>query len=276
LQYKNKKNLYKIVFITILLGFIISLVGCNWLSLGLLNIFDPQQNLQIKNVIIGENGIANITVFSLNEVASNITEFQFEYYYENTKLSNYSRTVNIGSYYVAPSSSPGTPGADTTFNLTLYSADILKYVRDYYAYGAITCELYIIGEDLAGHKIDKKIPGKLPALGIDNTPPTAIINVIPETGDCPLEVIFDGSGSNDGNGIGIAKYDWYVPQDFEFTLLSDSILTGNFPCNLITDSEEVVTVVLTVTDYNGNEDTNAGTVTITNPDASSDDGDGCP
>lgn len=267
MQYKNKKNLYKIIFITILLGFIISLAGCNWLSLGLLNVFDPQQNLQIKNVIIGENGIASITVFSLNEVASNITEFKFEYYNGNTKLSNYSRTVNIGSYYVAPSSSPGTPGDETTFSLTLYSADILKYVRDNYAYGAITCELYIIGEDLAGHKINRKIPGKLPALGIDNTPPNAIINVIPEQGDCPLEVIFDGSSSNDGNGIGIAKYEWSVPQDFEFTLISNNILVGSFPCNLITDSEEVVTVILSVTDYNGKEDTTAGTATITNPSA---------
>jgi len=267
LQYKNKKNLYKILFITILLGFIISLAGCDWLSSGLLNIFDPQQSLQIKDVIIGENGIANITVFSLNEVASNITEFQFEYYNGSTKLSNYKRTVNIGSYYVAPSSSPGTPGDETTFNLTLYSADILKYVRDNYAYGAITCELYIIGEDLAGHNINRKIPGKLPALGIDNTPPNAIINVVPEQGDCPLEVIFDGSSSNDGNGIGIAKYEWYAPQDFEFTLISDNILVGSFPCNLITDSEEVVTVILTVTDYHGNEDTTAGAATITNPDA---------
>ena len=99
MQYKNKKNLYKIIFITILLGFIISLAGCNWLSLGLLNVFDPQQNLQIKNVIIGENGIASITVFSLNEVASNITEFKFEYYNGNTKLSNYSRTVSVSTFW---------------------------------------------------------------------------------------------------------------------------------------------------------------------------------
>jgi len=151
--------------------------------------------------------------------------------------------------------------------LILYSDDILKYVRDNYAFGKITCELYIIGEDLAGHIINRKIPGKLPALGIDNTPPTAIINVVPETGECPLEVIFDGSGSNDGGGIGIAKYEWYVPQEFDFTLISNDILLGNFPCNLITDSEEVVTVSLTVTDYHGNEDSDAKSVTITNPDA---------
>jgi len=48
LQYKNKKNLYKIVFITILLGFIISLVGCNWLAFGLLNIFDPQAQIRLS------------------------------------------------------------------------------------------------------------------------------------------------------------------------------------------------------------------------------------
>jgi hypothetical protein len=272
LQYKNKKNLYKIVFITILLGFTISLVGCNWLSLGLINIFDPKQNLQIKNVFIGEDGIANITVFSLNEVASNITEFQFVYYNGSTKLpSNYNRIVNIGSYYVAPTSSPGTPGDETSFSLTLYSDEILKYVKDNYAYGKITCELYIIGEDLAGNKINRKVPGKLPALGIDKTLPNAIINVIPETGDCPLEVIFDGSGSNDGSGIGIAKYEWYMPQKYDFRLISDDILLGNFPCNLITDSEEVVTVSLTVTDYYGNQDSDAKSVTITKPEST----DGC-
>jgi hypothetical protein len=241
-------------------------VGCDWLSLGLINIFDPQQNLQIKNVIIGENGIASITVFSLNEVASNITEFQFEYYYENTKLSNYSRTVNIGSYYVAPSSSPGTPGAETTFNLTLYSEDILKYVRDNYAYGEITCELYIICEDLAGHKINKKIPGKLPALGIDNTPPEAKITITPpEGGDCPLTVVFDGSESTDGDGIGIAKYEWYLPQVSSSIMSTEMSFSKVLACSLITDSAELITVSLTVTDYHGNEDSAADYVTITKP-----------
>jgi PKD repeat protein len=264
LQYKNKKNLYKI-----LLGFTISLVGCNWLSLGLLNIFDPQQNLQIKDVIIGEDGIANITVFSLNEVASNITEFQFEYYHGNTKLSNYSRTFNIGSYYVAPSNSPGTPGDEITFSLALYSDDILKYVRDNYAYGVITCELYIIGEDLAGHKINKKIPGKLPALGIDNTPPTADIVVTPASGDCPLTVFFDGSGSTDGDGIGIAKYEWYLPQVSSSIISTEMSFSKELACSLIpaTDSDEVITVNLTVIDYHGNEDSAAESVTITKPES---------
>ena len=266
MQNKNKKNLYKIVFITILLGIIISLVGCSWLSLGLLNIFDPQQNLQTKNVIIGENGIASITVFSLNEVASNITEFKFEYYNGSTTLTNYKRAINIGSYYVAPSSSPGTPGADTTFNLTLYSDDILKYVRDNYAYGKITCELYIVGEDLAGHKINKKIPGKLPALGIDNTPPTAKITITPpEGGDCPLTVVFDGSDSNDGDGIGIAKYEWYLPQVSTGIISTDISFSKELACSLITDSDEAITVNLTVTDYHGYKDSAAESVTITKP-----------
>ncbi len=265
MQYKNKKNLYKIIFITILLGFIILLVGCDWLSLGLLNIFDPQVNLQIKDIIIEEDGTASITVFSLNEVASNITEFQFEYYHGNTKLSNYSRTVNIGSYYVAPSSSPGTPGAETTFNLVLYSDDILKYVRDNYAYGTITCELYIVGEDLAGHKINEKVPGKLSALGIDNTPPTANITVTPTSGDCPLTAIFDGSGSTDGDGIGIAKYEWYLPQISSGIVSTDISFSKVLTCSLISDSDEVITVSLTVTDYHGNEDSAAESVTITKP-----------
>jgi len=269
-QNKNKKNLYKILFISIMLGFIISLAGCNWLSLGLLNIFDPEQNLQIKNVIIGENGIASITVFTLNEVASNITEFQLEYYNGDIKLSDYyDRTVNIGSYYVAPSSSPGTPGVDTTFNLTLYSDDILKYVRDNYAFSKITCELYIIGEDLAGHIINRKIPGKLPALGIDNTDPTADISIEPNPQECGDYVEFDGSGSNDGVGIGIAKYEWYLPVISTGIISTDISFSYKFSCSLVTDSEEVITVKLKVTDYHGNEDTDTDTVTITNPDATS-------
>ena len=269
MQYKNRKNLYKIVFISILLGFIISLVGCNWLSFGLLNIFDPKVNLQIKDVIIGEDGIANITVFSLNEVASNITEFQLEYYNGDVKLSDYyDRTVNIGSYYVAPSSSPGTPGAETTFNVILYSDEILKYVRDNYAYGAVTCDLYIIGEDLAGHKINRKIPGKLPALGIDNTPPTAKITITPpEGGDCPLTVFFDGSGSTDGDGIGIAKYEWYLPQVSSSIMSTEMSFSKELACSLITDSDEVITVNLTVTDYHGYEDSASESVTITKPES---------
>ena len=48
MQYKNKKNLYKILFLTILLGFTISLAGCSWLSWGLLNVFDPQAQIRIN------------------------------------------------------------------------------------------------------------------------------------------------------------------------------------------------------------------------------------
>jgi hypothetical protein len=36
-------------------------------------------------------------------------------------------------------------------------------------------------------------------------------------------------------------------------------------CSLITDSDEVITVKLTVTDYCGNEGSDAGIVTITKP-----------
>ena len=268
MQNKNKKNLYKILFITIMLGFTISLAGCNWLSLGILNIFDPKVNLQIKDVIIGEDGKADITVFSLNEVAANITEFKFEYYNGSTKLTNYNRTINIGSYYVAPSSSPGTPGADTTFSLILYSDDILKYVRDNYAFGKITCELYIIGEDLAGHIINRKIPGKLPALGIDYTDPTAVISIEPNPQECGEFVEFNGSGSTDGDGIGIAKYEWYIPKIQESVINNDVSFPYKFSC-VGADTEEVITVKLKVTDYHGLEHTATSSVTITNPDATS-------
>jgi len=100
-----------------------------------------------------------------------------------------------------------------------------------------------------------------------------VISVEPASGDCPLTVTFDGSGSTDV-GIGIAQYEWYLPE------ISSSIISTNvsfpytFSCDLITDSEEIITVSLTVTDYHGNEGSTAESVTITNPDGTSDGG--CP
>ncbi|PKP55647.1 hypothetical protein CVT91_15125 [Candidatus Atribacteria bacterium HGW-Atribacteria-1] len=90
MQYKNRKNLYKILFITILLGFTISLAGCDWLSLGLLNIFDPQAQIRVDYRLdnLTAEGIANIwfTIFSLNEAEFIGEQFLFEYYNEGIKI----------------------------------------------------------------------------------------------------------------------------------------------------------------------------------------------
>ena len=281
MQYKNKKNLYKILFITILLGFIISLVGCDWFSLGLLNIFDPQAQIRIKNFGFKDDykNIVNFEVFSINQVEFTISDFELEYYRGSTKLNSLNSTIST-YYYVAPSSSPGEEGETTKItDLFLYSSAVLDYVKTYSAFNEVTCDLYIVGTDGAGHDLEIKVAGGLAALGVDNTPPTAEISIEPNPDEgpfeCPLMAIFDGSGSNDGDGIGIAKYEWYLPQISTSIISTDICFSKELSCDLIipaTDSGEVITVSLTVTDYHGNKDSAASSVSIKN----SSPGGGCP
>ena len=275
MQYKNKKNLYKIVFITILLGFIISLAGCNWLSLGLLNIFDPQAQIRLSELNINDNGTVDMKLYTINQVEFIGSGFEFDYYRGTSRVTSLDRTVGA-YYYVAPSSSPGEAGTVTDITgLYLYSSAVLDYVKTYSAFNEISCDLYIVGTDGAGHDLKVKIASGLAALGVDNTPPTANIVVTPASGDCPLTVFFDGSGSTDGDGIGIAKYEWYLPQVSSSIMSTDISFSKELSCSLITtDSDEVITVNLTVTDYHGNEGSAAESVTITLPESSSDGG-GC-
>jgi len=275
LQYKNKKNLYKIVFITILLGFIISLVGCNWLSFGLLNIFDPQAQIRIKNFDYTDDykNIVTFEVFTINQVEFIGSGFELEYYRGSTKLDSLKSSVGV-NFYVAPSSAPGVEGAATKITeLCLYTSAVLDYVKTYSAFNEISCDLYIVGTDGAGHDLKVKVASGISALGIDNEAPKAVISVEPGSGDCPLTVFFDGSGSTD-DGIGIAQYKWYLPEISSSIISTDISFPYTFSCDLVTDSEEVITVSLTVTDYHGNEGSAADSVTITKPESSSDGG-GC-
>ena len=273
MQYKNKKNLYKIVFITILLGFIIFLVGCDWLSLGLLNVFDPQAQIRIKNFDYTDDykNIVTFDVFTINQVEFIGSGFELEYYRGSTKLDSLKSSVGV-NFYVAPSSGPGVEGAATKVTeLCLYTSSVLDYVKTYSAFNEISCDLYMLGTDGAGHNLKIKVVSGLAALGVDNTLPTANITVTPTSGDCPLIVFFDGSTSEDGgDGLGIAKYEWYLPQVSSGIISTDISFSKELSCSLITDSDEVITVNLTVTDYYGNEGSAAESVTITNPDATSD------
>ena len=269
MQYKNKKNLYKIIFITILLGFIISLAGCNWLSLGLLNVFDPQAQIRLSELNINDNGTVDMKIFTLNQVEFIGSGFEFDYYQGSSRVTSLDRTVGA-YYYVSPSSSPGEAGAETVITgLYLYSAEVLGYVKTYSAFNEVTCDLYIVGTDGAGHNLKVKVASGLAALGVDNTSPVAKIIINPsEGGDCPLTVFFDGSTSGDGgDGLGIAKYEWYLPQVSSDIMSTDISFSKELACSLITDSDEVITVNLTVTDYYGNEGSAAESVTITKPES---------
>lgn len=276
MQYKNKKNLYKILFIVILLSFIILLVGCSWLSLGLLNIFDPQAQIRIKNFDYTDDykNIVTFDVFTINQVEFIGSGFELEYYRGNTKLNSLESSIGV-NYYVAPSGAPGVEGTSTPIpKLCLYTSAVLDYVKAYSAFNEITCDIFMLGTDGAGHNLKIKVASGLAALGVDNKAPIADIIIKPATQECNKYVEFDGSGSKDeGAGIGIAKYEWYFPVISTGIISTDISFSYKFSCSLVTDSEEVITVKLKVTDYHGNEDTDTDTVTITNPDATS--GSGC-
>jgi PKD repeat protein len=237
--------LYKIVFITILLGFIISLVGCNWLSLGLLNIFDPQAQIRLNYSEVNlEDGSISLEIYSLNEVEYIGTGFEYEYYNGTTPLTSLTKMVGV-TFYVEPSTSPGTPGPITKIdNMPLYFQEVLDYLTLNPLVTELTCNINMVGVDGAGHNISKTVTIDLPALqpGIDFVPPTAVINVTPgTTGTEPFTVIFDAYGSTDDRGI--ASYAW----DFG----DGTTATGVMPA-AHTYTNGTYFVKLTVTDYFGN------------------------
>lgn len=255
MQYKNKKNLYKIVFITILLGFIISLVGCNWLSFGLLNIFDPQAQIRLNYTEVNlEDGSISLEIYSLNEVELVGSGFEYEYYVGTTKITSLDKMVGV-TFYVEPSTSTGTPGPITKIdNMPLYFQEVLDYLTLNPLITEITCNISLVGTDGAGHSISETVTVDLPALqpGIDFVPPTAVINVTPGTaGTEPFTVIFDAYGSTDDRGI--ASYAW----DFG----DGTTGTGVMPAaHTYTNGEYFVK--LTVTDYWGNVGIALVTITV--------------
>ena len=255
MQYKNKKNLYKIVFITILLGFIISLAGCNWLSLGILNIFDPQAQIRLSYTEVDlENGSISLEIYSLNEVEFIGSGFEYEYYNGSTKINSLDKMVGV-TFYVAPSTSPGTPGPITTIdNMPLYFQEVLDYLTLNPLVTELTCNITMVGTDGAGHSISETVTIDLPALqpGVDFVPPEAVINVTPGTaGTEPFTVIFDAYDSTDNRGI--ASYAW----DFG----DGTTATGVMPAaHTYTNGSYIVK--LTVTDYFGNVGVALETITV--------------
>lgn len=266
MQYKNKKNLYKIVFITILLGFIISLAGCNWLSLGLLNIFDPQAQIRLSYTEINyEDGTINLEVYSLNEVEFIGSGFEYEYYDGTTKIAGLSKMVGA-TFYVAPAPSPGTPGPTTTINLLLYYQEVQDYITSNPLITELTCTISLIGTDGAGHSISKSVTVDLPAIqpGIDFEPPVAKIVTTPaiedgvvtiETETLPITVVFDASGSTDDRGI--ASYNWEFGDNTSGTAIIERHIYNSYGTYI---------VILTVTDYWGNKGYDTVTIIVKEPE----------
>lgn len=243
------------LFIVILLGFIISLVGCNWFALGLLNIFDPQAQIRVNYTGMNlEEGTITLEVYSLNEVEFIGSRFEYKYYNGTTKIPELSKTVGA-TFYVAPSTSPGTPGPITRIDLLLYYQEVQDYMTSNPLVTEMTCTISLLGTDGAGHSITKSVTVDLPAIqpGIDFEPPVAKIVTTPasiagvvtiETETLPVTVVFDASGSTDV-GSGIASYSW----DFG----DGTYASGVMPAAHTYTSYGTYIVKLTVTDFWGNE-----------------------
>jgi len=245
-QNKNKKNLYKILFITILLGFIISLVGCSWLSLGLLNIFDPQAQIKVTAAIDLTEDTIEMEIYSINQVEFIGTGFEYEYYVGTTKITSLTKTVGQ-AFYVQASSGPGIIGEITTVSdLPLYYQEAKDYMTSNPLVTELTCTITLIGTDGAGHSISKAVTVDLPALqpGIDFVPPDAYFDVTPDppTGTVPFTVVFDASDSYDARGI--ASYSWDFGDGYTG---SDIIVEHTY------DTVGTYIVILTATDYFGNK-----------------------
>jgi PKD repeat protein len=255
LQDKHKKNLSKILFITILLTFMITLMGCNWFAFGLLNIFDPQAQIRVNYTGMDlEVGTIALEVYSLNEVEFIGSGFSYKYYSNNVLISDLSKTVGA-TFYVAPSTSPGTPGPTTTIDLLLYYKEVQDYIKLNPLITELACTITLIGTDGAGHSISKSVIIDLPAIqpGIDFTPPVANIATTPVTpeGNPPLLVIFDASGSTDDRGI--ASYSWNFGDG---STSSEVVVSHTF------EDAGTFIVILTVTDYFGNSDIATKVITV--------------
>lgn len=260
---QEKKKL--ILFLSVLILFAVTLTGCNWFSLGLLNIFDPQAQLRVLSVDYTDESktLLNLEVASINQVEFIGSGVKLLYYSSGTRVPSLDASAS-GYFYVYPSSTPGEPGDSTEISeITLYTGEVLNYVKNNKAFNQVTCDVYLVGTDGAGHKLELKVVENISALGIDNENPDAEISIEPEGGgECPITVIFDGSGSSD-EGLGVATYAWELPQVQSGIISTSNAFSHTFPCSFLTDTEEVVTVALTVTDYHGNQDTDLGSITIT-------------
>jgi PKD repeat protein len=98
------------------------------------------------------------------------------------------------------------------------------------------------------------ISGTVPAL-TGNNPPLAAASANPASGEAPLDVAFDGSGSSDSDGV-ITDYAW----DF-----GDGQNGSGAAASHTYAAAGTYTAVLTVTDDDGATDTDSVTILVTEP-----------
>jgi len=269
LQNVNKKNLYKIIFITILLGFIISLAGCGWLPNGLFGILDPAAIIKVDYTLVDlTEGVGSISleIYSLNGVGFNASGFSYDYYYYSgaTKVAIFTKNVEA-NFYVESSTSPGSAGAKSKIdNLPLYFQDLLDWLAWHPLVTEVNCDVNLIGIDDANHSLTIQVASNLPILqpGIDFYSPTAEIVTIPAedengkvTGTTPFTVIFNASSSTDV-GSGIASYAW----DF-----GDGTTGTEMTENHTYATPRAYSVILTVTDFYGNTGYDSVTIIANEP-----------
>jgi PKD repeat protein len=269
LQNKPKKNLYGIIFLVIMLSFIITLTGCDWFSNGLFNIFDPKAQIIVElNPEEGgepDEGCCNAGASCINGVEFYITGFAYNYHGIDSvngkiEISALSRVLEA-SFYVAPSTSPGTPGPKTIIeNIPLFFQDVVDYLYLHPFITEITCDLSLVGVDGAGHSLSFQIASELPIFepGIDLYPPYAEIIVTPgETGTAPFAVVFDASDSFDV-GSGIADINWDFGDETTGTEITE---------NHTYDIPGTYSVNLTVTDFYGNKGYDTVIITVNEAEA---------
>ena len=275
MQNKHKNSLYKILLIVIVLSFIISLAGCNWFSLGLLNIFDPQAQIRIdfnpEEGGAADAGCFNLAVYSLNEIEFFIEGFAYNYHgykYNSGEIAipELSRIMEV-SFYVSPSTSPGSPGDKTIIkNIPLYYQDVSNYLTENPLITQITSDIDLFGVDGARHNLTIQIVSEFVVLqpGIDFTPPVANILTTPastagvviiETLTFPVTVVFDASTSYDYRGI--ASYNWDFGDNTSGTAIMERHEYYSYGTYI---------VILTVTDYFGNEDYATVTIIVKEPE----------
>jgi PKD repeat protein len=132
-----------------------------------------------------------------------------------------------------------------------YGASSASVDHTYTSAGQFTAVLTVTDDDGATNSASVVITVNEPA----NQAPTADVSATPISGDSPLTVSFDGSGSGDADGT-ISSYRWSF---------GDGSSATGMTVDHTYNSAGQFTAVLTVTDNDGDTDTDSVTITVSDP-----------